>query len=394
MKKLLLTLLSLLALPLSLLATPEVVSVSLLTCGPTDEYVFYLYGHTAIRVRTSNGDDLVFNYGHFSPDQKNFIYNFSIGKPMYSLGITPMDMFLYEYSAQGRRVVEQELNLKEHEATALFEYLLWNAQPENRDYQYNFYFDNCATRPRDLIEEYTGGIEYQMDEGSLPTFRQAIRGKSHTAAWYTMGADLCLGWHTDRQMSVRDAAFLPDYLYQEFATARRAKDGEPLVLATRELLPQTRVVGADAPPSNLPLLTFALVALFYGIFLLLSTKKGTHLPLQVLRTLLYLLLTVGGVTIWFLALCSEHPHTFPNAHMLLFHPFYPPLIIYTWKKVPSSRHKWVYLTQFIATILFLILGVIQVYPTPIIVLALIILIDMWQQWRTKENIPTAKSLHS
>lgn len=95
-----------------------------------------------------------------------------------------------------------------------------------------------------------------------------------------------------------------------------------------------------------------------------------------------------------LALLLRAPPYLPNAHMLLFHPFTHSLLYTLGKKVPSTRHKWIYLTQFIATILFLLLGVIQVYPTPIIVLALIILIDMWQQWRTKENNPTTKSFHS
>lgn len=139
-------------------AEQSVPKISLLTCGPTDEYVFYLYGHTALRVQNvAEGSDLVYNYGHFSPSQKNFIINFMLGKPMYSLGVTQFDYFLYEYHMQGRYIVEQVLHLEPDEAIALESKLRWNAQPENSEYKYNFYFDNCATRPRDLIEEFSGG---------------------------------------------------------------------------------------------------------------------------------------------------------------------------------------------------------------------------------------------
>ena len=168
----LLTLLWTLMLPLG--ATPR---ASLITCGQSGEFVFYLYGHTAIRITDpETGLDKAYNYGYFSMAQKNFIPNFMIGKPMYMLGVTDFDSMVYDYAAQGRRVSEQQLNLRPDEVQALMDFLDWNALPENAEYRYNYFYDNCATRPRDLIERFTkGGLVYRVDPASLPTFREATR---------------------------------------------------------------------------------------------------------------------------------------------------------------------------------------------------------------------------
>ena len=125
-----------------------------------------------------------------------------IGKPMYMLGVTDFDSMVYEYADQGRSMVEQELSLRPQEVRALMEYLDWNALPENAEYQYNYFYDNCATRPRDLIERFVeGGLVYRVDRKSLPTFREATRQSSKSAKWYTFGTDLCLGVKSDAQMT-------------------------------------------------------------------------------------------------------------------------------------------------------------------------------------------------
>lgn len=367
---------------------PDTVSapiISLLTCGPTDQYVFYLYGHTAIRVQ-DQGEDLVYNYGYFSPDQKNFILNFIMGKPMYSVGTTTFNEFLYEYQAQGRSVEEQVLNLLPDEARAIVAYLRWNVLPENRDYQYNFYFDNCATRPRDLIEQYTGGLEYRIVAEQLPTFREAIRNKSYTASWYTTGADCCLGWKTDEMMSLKDAAFLPDLLYQEIDQAYRIKDGEKLVIEKKVWLEQTKVIGEGTWGAfNFPMWTFLLVGALYLALYFVKLFKERQAPLNILRWMIYLVLSIGGVIVWFLALLSEHPHTFPNANMLLLHPFYI-ILLFTMRKARCNKlNNWLYFSNFVAILVYLGLGYKQTLPIGIPFLAITVAADQFLHWRETRN---------
>ena len=142
--------------------------ISLLTCSPCDDEVYALYGHTALRIQdtlTINGDkhfiDYVFNYGIFDFSKPNFIYRFAKGETDYILGVQDFEPFLSEYQMRGSEVSEQFLNLDFIEKEALWEALIINARPENRTYRYNFFFDNCATRPISMIEQaVSGSIAY------------------------------------------------------------------------------------------------------------------------------------------------------------------------------------------------------------------------------------------
>lgn len=360
--------------------------ISLLTCGPTDDYVFSLYGHTALRVQ-DRGTDVVYNYGYFSLEQRNFIINFVMGKPMYSVGVITFDNFLLEYQSQGRSVVEQVLNLTPEEAQAMSERLQWNVLPENRNYQYNFYFDNCATRPRDFIEEFSGGLDYLLDPNTIPTFREAIRNKSNSAQWYTMGTDLCLGWKTDRRMTEHDAAFLPELLEQELDLAVRRDSGAPIVLSKVNYLPQTKVIGGGNRVVRWPFWTPLLVAILYVILLYQSIRGGREIPLRILRSILYTVLAIGGVALYFLGLVSSHPHTIPNANMLLMHPLYFMLLVWIWRKDKLGRPLyWLYFINFVGVVCYLGLGYKQVLPEGMVVWGLLMAFDFFIGVRTNRLI--------
>ena len=132
---------------------PDTLQVSLLTCGPGTE-VYELFGHTALRVKQQRpgGFDYVFNYGMFNFDVPGFIWRFTKGETDYCLGINDFPDFLLNYQFRESKVDEQVLNLTPIQSRALFEALLVNAMPQNRVYRYNFLFDNCATRPRNMVE--------------------------------------------------------------------------------------------------------------------------------------------------------------------------------------------------------------------------------------------------
>ena len=368
----LLTLLWTLMLPLG--ATPR---ASLITCGQSGEFVFYLYGHTAIRITDpETGLDKAYNYGYFSMEQKNFIPNFMIGKPMYILGVTDFDSMVYDYAAQGRRVSEQQLNLRPDEVQALMDFLDWNALPENAEYRYNYFYDNCATRPRDLIERFTkGGLVYRVDPASLPTFREATRQCSKSAKWYTFGTDLCLGVKSDTRMTVHDAAFVPELLEQSMDLAFRKDTGEPIVSRKEEIVPQTQLI--EVPRFDGPLVTIlALVAIYLICYFVL--RRYTQVPWQVLRCGLYLLLGLAGIVLWFLSLFSAHPHTLLNANMVLMHPFWLILVVTMWQELRHRRlNSLIYLINLLLALVYLGLGYVQTLPIGMAYLAILIGLDQF-----------------
>ena len=133
------------------------IKVSLMTCAPGTE-IYALFGHTALRYEDkARGEDWVFNYGMFSFNTPHFIYRFVKGETDYELGVTRYPYFEGSYAMRGSSVYQQTLNLTISEKQELRRLLEENYLPKNRVYRYNFFYDNCTTRARNIIEKCIEG---------------------------------------------------------------------------------------------------------------------------------------------------------------------------------------------------------------------------------------------
>lgn len=207
-------------------ATTDSIRVSLLTCAAGGE-IYSLFGHTAIRYENyTRGIDAVFNYGMFNFNAPNFILRFALGETDYQLGVTGYGHFAAEYNYLGRDVWQQTLNLTQEEKERLAALLKENYRPENRVYRYNFFYDNCATRPRDLIERAINGTLHYADNmtdcNTGLSFRDLLHAYSEGHPWSRFGMDLCMGSKADEPISKRLAMFVPFYLQAYFNKAQIA----------------------------------------------------------------------------------------------------------------------------------------------------------------------------
>ena len=129
---------------------------SLMTFGPGED-LYSVFGHTGIRIKDLGlGFDRVYGYGQFDFRTDNFYVKFLRGTLPYQIGVNDMYSILYAYQAENRTIREQTLNLSPAQKQRLFQALETNLLPENREYQYKFYYDNCATRPRDMLVNACG----------------------------------------------------------------------------------------------------------------------------------------------------------------------------------------------------------------------------------------------
>lgn len=189
------------------------VKISLLTCGPGQE-VYSYYGHTAIRFQDlRNHQDLVINYGMFSFQQKYFILRFVFGLTDYEMGIIPFESFYEEYKNEGRWVKEQILNLSPQDKENIALAIDKNYQPENRTYRYNYFYDNCTTRARDIIiNNINGFVNFHGLEQETSSYRKEIHQWNSQHLWARWGNDLLLGYKADCPLSMEERQFLPDSL--------------------------------------------------------------------------------------------------------------------------------------------------------------------------------------
>lgn len=124
--------------------------ISLLTCSPGNE-LYSVFGHSAIRVKDlPNKVDIVFNYGVFDFSDPNFYPNFVRGRMNYILAGNYYEDFYSSYVEENRSISEQVLNFSKEEKQHLLDSLFINYMPEHRYYRYDFFYDNCATRIRNV----------------------------------------------------------------------------------------------------------------------------------------------------------------------------------------------------------------------------------------------------
>ncbi len=380
--------------------------VSLITCGPGVE-VYNQFGHSAIRMKNEAYDiDLIYNYGIFSFNTPNFALRFTLGQTDYLLGIQGYQDFVDWYAYSKRDVREQVLNLSTEEKNTLIGLLNENYKPQNRMYRYNYFYDNCATRPRDLIEKCLQGVlKYQDDMQTTETgksFRSIVHEFTSNNCWSQFGIDLCLGSEADKPISRRMMMFIPLYLEEFFASAvilphensnntsreinvsstshHFGTKSLPLVAQNHSLvtIPEADKVRQDTPLTPFRCATFLFIMTtiltIYGI----RSRKS----LWGFDLILFFAAGISGCIIAFLTSFSEHPTVSPNYLLLLFHPLHLFLLPWFIRKVKKMQKSHYLVALTVELTLFIICWVLipQRFPLAVLPLALCLLERSASNW--------------
>lgn len=215
------------------------IEISVITCEPGND-IYSLFGHTAIRVHDLNGHtDVAYNYGTFSFNNPDFYLNFVLGKLNYTLSVESFKRFMFVYKHEGRKVEEQVLNLNAEEKVRLLELLKTNYLPQNREYRYDFLFDNCATRVRDIVNKaITDSITMPGDTIlHNKSFRTLLDFYTDKIPIIQLGINLALGTPTDKKLTAYSSMFMPDCLLDVYSHSQIITNNKsrPLVIKTNIL---------------------------------------------------------------------------------------------------------------------------------------------------------------
>ena len=357
------------------------VEVSLLTCSPHEE-IYSLYGHTAIRWHHLNkqglsaGEDWVFNWGMFNSNKPYFVIRFVFGLTDYELGAYPYSSFWPYYQKWGSSITEQVLNLTNDEKRRIEKVLDTNLRPENKVYRYNYFYDNCSTRPRDIIEaNIDGDVLWEEREDYEPSYREMVHECVRNHPWAAFGNDMLLGIKADFKTTREQQEFLPLNLLYDFARAQIYSNGEyrPLVKEQRMAVsPGVQIIERDFIFSPIEC-AIMLLLLSFGIFFLEWRRKKTFKYWDVL------LMTTQGLVgcLLFVMIFSQHPTTSLNLQILLLNPlplFFIPAVI---KR--KARRWWTLEVVMIA--LFYVGAIWQHYAAGMEIVALCLLIRYWSNYR-------------
>ncbi len=284
--------------------------ISLVTCTPGNE-LYSIFGHSAIRVIDSaNNTDRVYNYGTFNFDDPNFYIKFMRGKLLYFVIAQQTESFIEDYQYMQRGLTEQELQLRAAEKRYIRDSLLLNILEENKYYKYDFFYDNCTTRLRDLIMSALNRknpLPAVMSEKT--TFRQAIHqylDNGHQY-WSKLGIDLILGLPTDKIMTATEQGFLPNNLMVSLEKEKSKK----LIAST------TPLYMAPVRPSEVSIWQPGFVIGLFSLLLFLMTfiKKAPLLSIIADRTWLFITGFLGIILLVMWTL-TDHSMTVKNFNLL------------------------------------------------------------------------------
>ena len=355
----------------SIISNIDDVEVSLLTCGPGNE-AYSLFGHTAIRIsQPSRGMDVVVNYGMFSFKQKYFIPRFVLGLTDYQMGITTFDDFKAEYEYEQRWVFEQTLNLTSKEKSALLQAIDQNYKPENVIYRYNFFYNNCTTKARDIIAaNIDGKIKYNSATSEYPSFRELCHSKTSSHRWSQFGNDLLLGIQADLPTNINEQQFLPENLEHDFSNATIGANRK-LVSHEEYIIPKD--ISASAASDSLPsprALAIVIAIIIIGVSLI---EYFWSKNLWLTDVILMPLVGLAGM-ILFVMIFSKHPTVNINFQILILNPIALFMAIPMVMKQRKGMLTWWHKTYVLCLFLGILCGLFQDYAEGIRILALSLLV--------------------
>ncbi|WP_147678612.1 lipoprotein N-acyltransferase Lnb domain-containing protein [Algibacter pacificus] len=289
--------------------------ISVLTVGPGTE-LNDAFGHSAFRIKdTSKGLDVVYGYGEYDFDSPNFYLKFAQGKLDYLISKTEFNRFYQVYVYYNRTIKSQVLNLSQTEKQKLYDFLINNYKPENRRYLYEFFFDNCATRIKDVTNiAVNNTLTFNKPKDfEDATFRTLIYGNVNKNSWGSFGIDLALGSVIDRQATPEEHMFLPENIYKFFEVATINNGETPLVLQSQVLFKKK-----DKFVSNSFLASPLFIIGLIGCFIIFITYKDykNQTRSNWLDVSLSVITGVIGIIILLLWFATDHTGTHQNYNLL------------------------------------------------------------------------------
>jgi hypothetical protein len=348
-------------------------SVYLVTCGPgTDTYS--IYGHSALRVVISNPkSDMVYNWGVFDFDTPHFAWKFAKGRLNYMISEESFQHFLQSYFYEERYVYSQKLNVNSSEKLKILSLINENMKPENIYYKYDFFYDNCSTRIRDLIEKSVGkDLIYNVpEEKSVLSFRAMINQYQRPYPWLTFGINLLIGTPAEKKVSVRDKMFLPLEMQKELSKSVIRRNGkQDVLLQNPEVVLDFTAPMVHQKFLSSPAIVFTIILI---IVVILSSKFKKRKNIDIMDKVLLFIFSVLSLFMIFFNFFTDHQATKWNLNILWLNPLI--IVCFVLLLLKKDGAIW-FKTASIFIMIFLVicLPMPQIFNIGIIPLAFILLI--------------------
>jgi hypothetical protein len=352
-------------------AVPCRLRISLFTCSPGKE-LYTSFGHSAIRmIDSSNQTDNVYNFGTFNTDVPEFYKNYITGNTKYRLTVNYTEVFINEYKLLKMGISEQVLNLTCDEQLLMYKALLTASLETNKDFVYNFQYDNCTTRIGDLLLKNIEGLEIKnTPQSGKASFRNIIHQylDKQEREWEKTGIDILLGSRTDNILSNNELMFNPLSLSQ-FIDSGIKKIQRPFVLKKETITPSIKY-RIDKPLVS-PLSASLLLLLMAILATILQKQKRESFSGMVFDRSLFLTAGIAGLLMLFLWFFSSAYYYGMNYNLLWANPANILIATTSWNKNSVKKYCKLLFIVNILFFLFVLIGVQKInYPIAFATLSL------------------------
>lgn len=279
----------------------------LVTQAPGDE-VYTWFGHTGLMMESPQGS-IMFDWGTFS-FSPSFYLDFCFGRLYYIVNTNRADTVINRAVSENRKVEITELPMNAAAKKGLMEFLAYNTEPENRNYLYHYYLDNCATRVRDIVDFTSGGAFRAWAEGIMTgmTFRDLSTLYMNKNWLVSFTLNFLEGPSIDRQLNLYEACFLPDVLNSAVKTFYALDDNVVFQ-------------GEEEDHESLPLVcTTLIISLALTLILFLLRHFGHERLYGLVCAVIWLYTGIASSVLFFMMFFTNHDVTYFNENLLFVNP--------------------------------------------------------------------------
>jgi hypothetical protein len=332
-KKIIFLLLLTVVLSVSLFAQEDNLTIKIAVMGPGNQLYFW-WGHIALVVEdSSDNTGYFFDYGVFSFDRDNFFYNFAFGRLLYSCWASTVERNFKLYKRTNRDITIYTLDLPAETKIKVRDFAVHNVLPENRNYYYHHFRDNCSTRIRDIIDLATDGQFKEEFENKTTGFTLRNHVRRHT--YFSPAADwflnFLMGQVIDYPVTIWEEMFLPSEVGKRIEDFRYTdiNGKERKLVSSVEIVNQSK---GRPPVLEKPhkqwiwelIFSLVLSAIFAFFFFLQKRNiKAGRVLAGVSMSLCGLFFGLMGVLLYFMNLFTNHDYTYQNINMI----FCTPLLL-------------------------------------------------------------------
>jgi len=311
-------------------------SIELSTMGRGDP-LYVWFGHSGLIINElDSGRSVMYDFGIFSFEE-GFYQSFALGRLWYQAWGTSSKARFALAEQEMRDVRTITLDFPQDVTLEILKHLNMITDSSHSTYLYHHYFENCATRIRDILDVATEGQlkSYASSIIYPKTLREIVATRTASSPFIYWTLDYLQNNSIDQPITYWEAMFLPEILEEVILNFKYIdKNGEQRPLAKEVSIINTAPEGIrpetqeSSTKANWIMFGYSLALAFLIHFTYIGCKTSRFVLVTRMYSLFHTLLNLGwlllssiySLVLLFMMTMSNHDVTYHNENLLIISP--------------------------------------------------------------------------